>query len=437
MMILYLKKKILEICANHPGNSQDDMLRRIQALKNEFPTIDQVLPRVASIEIVSGNRRAFAALNGSNRNMTAFLLTVLLAARDVEIGLLLSASFQGRESVVELECIARAVFGGALCDETLAAGGAKHKNLFTLLGATEHLNISVFAPYEVSKVQDIETLILDLAKMPADDLKQKSGALAIFAAFKTLLNEGKIRAAEPDAGSPTGWKVNAWVKQGILVGMKLGVLFESHVDLDGLGTISFIDKDTYPLREFTAVEGVRIVPGGSSVRDGAYLAPSVVMMPPAYVNVGGYVDEGSMIDSHALVGSCAQIGKRVHLSAASQIGGVLEPIGAMPVIIEDDVMIGGNCGIYEGTVVRTRAVIGTGVILNASTPVYDLVKGEIIRKTGDAPLTIPEGAVVVSGSRKAKGDFAAEHGLAVYTPLIVKYRDEKTDAATALESALR
>ena len=231
--------------------------------------------------------------------------------------------------------------------------------------------------------------------------------------------------------------MNAWVKRGILVGMRLGVLIESHVNIGSLGSLPFVDKDTYPVRRFSVEDGVRIVPGGSSVRDGAYLAPSVVMMPPAYVNVGAYVDRGTMIDSHALVGSCAQIGKGVHLSAASQIGGVLEPIGAMPVIIEDDVMIGGNCGIYEGTIVGKRAVIGTGVILNGSTPVYDLVHDIVLRKSADSPLVIPQGAVVVAGSRKAKGDFAAEHGLAVYTPLIVKYRDEKTDASTALESALR
>ena len=191
------------------------------------------------------------------------------------------------------------------------------------------------------------------------------------------------------------------------------------------------------MKRFRKEDGVRIVPGGSAVRDGAYLAPSVVVMPPAYVNVGAYVDEGSMVDSHALVGSCAQVGRNVHLSAAVQVGGVLEPVGAVPVIIEDDVMVGGNCGIYEGTIVRSRAVLGTGVILNGSTPVYDLVHGRIVRKTDDAPLTIPEGAVVVAGSRKIKGSFADEQGLSIYTPMIIKYRDEKTDSATALESALR
>ncbi|MGC8775461.1 MAG: 2,3,4,5-tetrahydropyridine-2,6-dicarboxylate N-succinyltransferase [Chlorobaculum sp.] len=282
--------------------------------------------------------------------------------------------------------------------------------------------------------QQIKEQIIAFSSLNTDQLKADAQVKSVFAEFKTLLNEGKIRAAEP---SGDGWTVNQWVKQGILVGMRLGVLLESHVDLGSLGSFSFIDKDTYPLRDFSVEQGVRIVPGGSSVRDGAYLAPSVVMMPPSYVNVGGYVDEGSMIDSHALVGSCAQIGKKVHLSAAVQIGGVLEPVGAMPVIVEDEVMVGGNCGIYEGTIVKKRAVIGTGVILNGSTPVYDLVNGTVLRKSADGPLVIPEGAVVVAGSRQVKGEFAAEHGLSIYTPLIVKYRDERTDSATALESALR
>jgi 2,3,4,5-tetrahydropyridine-2-carboxylate N-succinyltransferase len=286
----------------------------------------------------------------------------------------------------------------------------------------------------MEQYQQIKEQIIAFSSLSADQLKADAQVKSAFAEFKTLLNEGKIRAAEP---SGDGWAVNQWVKQGILVGMRLGVLLESHVDLGSLGSFSFIDKDTYPLREFSVEQGVRIVPGGSSVRDGAYLAPSVVMMPPSYVNVGGYVDAGSMIDSHALVGSCAQIGKKVHLSAAVQIGGVLEPVGAMPVIIEDEVMVGGNCGIYEGTIVKKRAVIGTGVILNGSTPVYDMVNGTVLRKSADGPLVIPEGAVVVAGSRQAKGEFAAEHGLSIYTPLIVKYRDERTDSATALESALR
>jgi 2,3,4,5-tetrahydropyridine-2-carboxylate N-succinyltransferase len=277
--------------------------------------------------------------------------------------------------------------------------------------------------------------ILGFAPLGAAELWEVAEARAVFEQFKQLLNDGLVRAAEKSGDE---WVVNSWVKQGILLGMRLGKLQAGTVPLDGSENgFAFIDKDTYPLKKMTLENNVRIVPGGSAVRDGSYLAPSVVMMPPAYVNVGAYVDAGTMIDSHALVGSCAQIGKKVHLSAGVQVGGVLEPVGAMPVIIEDEVMVGGNCGIYEGTIVRERAVIGTGVILNGSTPVYDLALNTIYRKTADAPLVIPAGAVVVAGSRRLKGDFAAEHGLAIYTPMIIKYRDERTDSATALEEALR
>lgn len=284
------------------------------------------------------------------------------------------------------------------------------------------------------QLEEVRTRIEELAGLSVQELRKDADARDVFVSFKSLLNEGKARAAEKKDGR---WRVNPWVKQGILLGMKLGFLQESTIEFPGGHDWTFVDKDTYPVKRFRREDGVRIVPGGSAVRDGAYLAPSVVVMPPAYVNVGAYVDEGSMIDSHALVGSCAQVGRNVHLSAAVQVGGVLEPVGAVPVIIEDDVMVGGNCGIYEGTIVRSRAVLGTGVILNGSTPVYDLVHGRIVRKMDDAPLTIPEGAVVVAGSRKIKGSFADEHGLSIYTPMIIKYRDEKTDSATALESALR
>lgn len=284
------------------------------------------------------------------------------------------------------------------------------------------------------QLEEVRKSIEELADLAAPDLQKHAEARDVFTAFKSLLNSGSARAAEKGDGR---WQVNPWVKQGILLGMKLGVLRESSIKFPDGHDWTFVDKDTYPVRRFRREDCIRIVPGGSSVRDGAYLASSVVVMPPAYVNVGAYVDAGSMIDSHALVGSCAQVGRNVHLSAAVQIGGVLEPVGAVPVIIEDDVMVGGNCGIYEGSIVRARAVIGTGVILNGSTPVYDVVHNRIIRKTEDVPLTIPEGAVVVAGSRKIKGDFAAQHGLSVYTPLIIKYRDEKTDSATALENALR
>jgi len=262
------------------------------------------------------------------------------------------------------------------------------------------------------------------------------GDAAVMDAFVELrdaLEAGTLRSAEPDAAAPTGWRVNAWVKRGILLGFRIGAL----TDMSCGNTLSFVDKGTYPARKFKPEDGVRVVAGGSSVRSGAFVSRGVVMMPPAYVNVGAYVDEDTMIDSHALVGSCAQVGKRVHLSAAAQIGGVLEPVGSLPVIVEDDVVVGGNCGIYEGTIVRGRAVIGAGVVLTGSTPVYDTVRGQIYRKTADHPLEIPYGAVVIPGSRPMRGDFAVAHALHVSTPIIVKYRDEKTDSATALEDALR
>src|SRR2546430_13731080 len=254
---------------------------------------------------------------------------------------------------------------------------------------------------------------------------------ALFDEFKTQLNRGEIRAAERQADG--SWRVNAWVKQGILVGFRMGRLIE----MSPSSSLRFFDKDTYPLRPTTVADNVRIVPGGSSVRDGAYIAPGVVCMPPMFVNAGAYVDEGTMIDSHALVGSCARIGKRVHLSAAAQIGGVLEPAGAMPVIIEDDVIVGGNCGVYEGTIVRERAVLASGTIITGSTPVFDLVREEIYRRSEDAPLEIPSCAVVVPGARAVQTEKGREWGLSLYAPLIVKYRDEKTDAATQLEELLR
>jgi 2,3,4,5-tetrahydropyridine-2,6-dicarboxylate N-succinyltransferase len=249
-----------------------------------------------------------------------------------------------------------------------------------------------------------------------------------FLEFRDQLTQGQIRAAEKKNGR---WMVNAWVKQGILLGFRLGALAEMAAGL------SFVDKDTFPARHFTVGDRVRVVPGGSSVRSGAYVAASVICMPPMFINVGAYVDEGTMVDSHALVGSCAQIGKRVHLSAAAQIGGVLEPINAAPVIIEDDVLVGGNCGVFEGTLVRARAVLGAGTILTRSTPLYDLVKSEVYRATGDAPLEVPENAVVVPGSRAVRKGAAAEWNLSLYTPVIVKYRDEKTDQGIELEDWLR
>ena len=265
------------------------------------------------------------------------------------------------------------------------------------------------------------------------EVEHNPEARKTFLEFRDELTQGKIRAAEK-LGGPNGdgkWIVNAWVKQGILLGFRLGVLAEMPAGL------SFVDKDTFPARQFTVADRVRVVPGGSSVREGAYVAPSVICMPPMFINVGAYVDEGTMVDSHALVGSCAQIGKRVHLSAAAQVGGVLEPINAAPVIIEDDVLVGGNCGIYEGTLVRARAVLGAGTILTRSTPLYDLVRGEVYRATADAPLEVPENAVVVPGSRAVKKGAAAEWNLSLYTPVIVKYRDEKTDRGIELEEWLR
>src|SRR5690349_3904390 len=254
---------------------------------------------------------------------------------------------------------------------------------------------------------------------------------AVFDEFKRALNRGEVRAAERTASGV--WHVNSWVKQGILLGFRMGKL----IDQSGGSGLKFLDKDTYPIRPTQLQENIRIVPGGSSIRDGAYIAPGVVCMPPMYVNVGAYVDEGTMIDSHALVGSCAQIGKRVHISAAAQIGGVLEPVGAVPVIIEDDVLVGGNCGVYEGTIVRERAVLASGTILTGSTPVYDLVRGEIYQRASDGPLEIPEGAVVVPGARAVTTERGREWGLSLYAAVIVKYRDEKTDTAVRLEDYLR
>ncbi|MEP7116950.1 MAG: 2,3,4,5-tetrahydropyridine-2,6-dicarboxylate N-succinyltransferase [Acidobacteriota bacterium] len=253
-----------------------------------------------------------------------------------------------------------------------------------------------------------------------------------WAQLRASLGAGEVRAAEPDPAAPTGWRVNTWVKQGILLGIRFGHL--SDMSSNGFG---YFDKDTMPLKSFGLHSGVRIVPGGSAVRDGAHLAKGVICMPPMYVNVGAYVGEGTMIDSHALVGSCAQIGARVHVSAAAQIGGVIEPVGAMPVVIEDDVLVGGNTGIYEGAVVKRRAVIGAGTVLTGSTPVYDLVHGRILKPAPGQPLVIPEGAVVVPGARSVTVGAGQDWGLSLATPVIVKYRDDKTDTRTELEQWIR
>jgi 2,3,4,5-tetrahydropyridine-2-carboxylate N-succinyltransferase len=272
----------------------------------------------------------------------------------------------------------------------------------------------------------IERLAASQERANSDDARRT------FFQFRDALTSGKIRAAEKTGKS---WVVNGWVKRGILLGFRLGELREMP---DG-DVLSFVDKDTFPARRLTLADGIRVVPGGSSIREGAYVAPSVICMPPMFINVGAYVDEGSMIDSHALVGSCAQIGRRVHLSAAAQIGGVLEPINAAPVIIEDDVLVGGNCGVYEGTLVRARAVLGSGTILTRSTPLYDLMRGEIYRASAERALEVPENAVVVPGSRAVKrGKGVPEDWtISLYTPVIVKYRDEKTEGGIELEEWLR
>ena len=296
---------------------------------------------------------------------------------------------------------------------------------------------------ESQELEDLQARIEQYFAAGADAIGDDD-ARGSFIELRHALEAGTVRAAEPDAAAPTGWRVNAWVKRGILLGFRIGTMTD-HSIRGGIEAslfgrhpqMTFIDKDTYPARRFTPEDGVRIVPGGSSVRSGAYVARGVICVPPMWINVGAYVDENTLVDSHALVGSCAQIGKRVHLSAAAQIGGVLEPVNASPVIIEDDVLVGGNTGVYEGTIVRRKAVLAAGTILTRGTPVYDVVHGTILKATAEMPLIIPEGAVVVPGSRAVTGGHGKEWGLSVYTPLIVKYRDEKTDLSTALEDLLR
>jgi 2,3,4,5-tetrahydropyridine-2-carboxylate N-succinyltransferase len=255
-----------------------------------------------------------------------------------------------------------------------------------------------------------------------------------FEAFKSALNRGDVRAAEPDAASKTGWRVNAWVKKGILLGFRMGKVVDMSVDRERQ---PFFDKDTFPVRDVSLASQVRVVPGGSSIRDGSYVGRGVTCMPPMFINAGAYVDDGTMVDSHALIGSCAQVGRNCHISAGAQIGGVLEPVGAMPVIIEDEVMVGGNCGVYEGVIVKRRAVLGSGVILNGSTAVYDLVREQIYAATDSGPLVIPEEAVVVPGSRAISHPAGLRWNLSLYTPIIVKYRDAKTNERVQLESLFR
>ena len=276
--------------------------------------------------------------------------------------------------------------------------------------------------------EEITTLFEQGASAP------KERARETFARLRAELSAGRVRAAEPDASSPTGWRVNVWVKQGILLGLRWGDIVDVGI---GKGRWPFLDKDTLPLKRLDLASGVRVIPGGSAIRDGAYLGFGVICAPPMYINVGAYVGDGSFVDSHALVGSCAQIGKKVHLSAAAQIGGVLEPVGAMPVIVEDDVLVGGNCGVYEGAIIKRRAVLAAGAIVTGSTPLYDLVNGVIIRPEPGQPVVVPEAAVVVPGARAVTAGKGPEWGLSVATPVIVKYRDEKTDARTELEAWIR
>ena len=262
----------------------------------------------------------------------------------------------------------------------------------------------------------------------------KTAAREAFFELQRLLSTGEARAAEPDSSAPSGWRVNAWVKQGILLGFRFGDTIDVSADH---GKWPFYDKDTMKLKKPGVEAGVRIVPGGSTIREGAFVDRTVVCMPPMYINIGAYVGEGSLVDSHALVGSCAQIGKRVHLSAAAQIGGVIEPVGALPVVVEDDVLVGGNTGIYEGAVIKQKAVIAAGVVITGSTPIYDLPRGEVIRAAEGQPLVVPEGAVVVPGSRAVSVGKGAEWGLSLATPVIVKYRDDRTDTRTGLEAWIR
>ena len=262
----------------------------------------------------------------------------------------------------------------------------------------------------------------------------KDAARELFAQFRAELSAGRVRAAEPDPASPTGWRVNVWVKQGILLGFRFGDVVDMGI---GKGRLPFFDEDTLPLKPLDIANRVRLVPGGSSVRDGAYLGKGIICMPPMFINIGAYVGDGTLVDSHALVGSCAQIGQRVHLSAAAQIGGVIEPVGAMPVIVEDDVLVGGSCGVYEGAIIKRRAVLASGTIITGSTPIYDLPNERIIKPEPGQPLVVPEGAVVVPGARQVSVGAGREWGLSLATPVIVKYRDERTDARTELERWIR
>ena len=281
-------------------------------------------------------------------------------------------------------------------------------------------------------ISELSAAIERLYELGAD--ADRDQARDMFAQLRGELSAGRVRAAEPDTTTATGWRVNTWVKKGILVGFRAGTIVNYP---SGDGAAPYLDKDTLPLKSLDGASGVRLVPGGSSIRDGAYVGTGVICMPPMYINIGAYVGEASLIDSHALVGSCAQIGARVHVSAGAQIGGVLEPVGAMPVIVEDDALIGGNTGLYEGTVVQRRAVIGAGTVLTGSTPIFDLPRGELIKSQPGVPTVIPEGAVVVPGARAVTTSPGRDWGVSLATPIIVKYRDDRTDTRTELEAWIR
>jgi 2,3,4,5-tetrahydropyridine-2-carboxylate N-succinyltransferase len=284
----------------------------------------------------------------------------------------------------------------------------------------------------IDTLEDLSRRIAEL--LQADAQATRDEARAVFAELRKALSEGRVRAAEPDPSSPTGWKVNTWVKQGILLGFRSGGLADVSADH---GKWPFFDKDTLPLKKLSLEANVRVIPGGSSIRDGAFVGAGVICVPPMYINIGAYVGEGTLVDSHALVGSCAQIGKRVHISAGAQIGGVIEPVGALPVIVEDEVLIGGNTGVYEGAVIKAGAVLAAGTILTGSTPVYDLPRSRVIKPENGQPLVIPEGAVVVPGARAVTVGSGPEWGLSLATPVIVKYRDARTDTRTELEQWIR
>lgn len=431
MLTKKAKSKIHDICARYLIDDKEHMLLRINALREEYPSVIDIGDFVERFSITTDQGERSGYSHTGNQSMIAVLLVILINSGNSQMTGEMSTDIRGKAEVDDLQLLMKTIFGEKLCQDTLDAKGKEHENLYPILVAKEKVQITIFT----CEPEELLSRKLDqLRGLDAAALQKDPDARMYFERVMRRVEKGLVCSAYKVGNH---WEPNSDLKEWILIGMKLGVLEDYSLQFSNSHSLPFVDKDTYPVQLFKKGQGVRIVPGGTSIRRGAYLARGVVIMPPAYVNVGASVGAGSMIDSHGLVGSCAVIGERVHVSAGSQIGGVLEPIGAVPVVIEDDVMVGGNCGVYEGVVVSRRAVLGTGVILNGSTPVYDLVYDRIIRKTYDTPLVIPENAVVVAGSRKVKGDFAEKYDLAIYTPMIIKYRDDKTDSATALEEALR